>query len=125
MPELLDARDWARRKMIVDDHNANGGHLSYWDHLPTDEGTPPFDHKIIFYINYVRSYSEIKEQAYAADFNRIYETYLEQIHVFILSMYPSDVRDIQLCAVLIYWNMVTTLEAVHYTYIRVRLDPAV
>ncbi len=56
LPKLLDAKDWAGRRAIVDDHNAKGGHLSYWDHLPTDEWTPPFN-------------SEIEEESYAVDFN--------------------------------------------------------
>ncbi len=56
MPELMDSKDWSKRRAIVDDHNAKGRHLSYWDHLPTDEWMPPFD-------------SEVKEKAYAKDFN--------------------------------------------------------
>ncbi len=101
MPELRDLKEWARQRAIVDDHNAHGGHLSYWDHLPTDEWMPPFD-------------SEAKEQAYIADFNRVYETYLEQIRAFIHSVYPPDVRDNQICVALIYWNIVTTLEATFF-----------
>ncbi len=85
----------------MDDHNIHGKHLSYWDHLPTDEWTPPFD-------------SEIKEQEYIADFNQVYETYLGQIHAFIHSVYPPNMRDNQICAALIYWNMVVTLEAAFF-----------
>ncbi len=71
LPELLDSKDWTKRIAIVDDHNAKGGHLSYWDHLPTDEWMPPFD-------------SEAKEQAYAEDFNQIYEQFLGPIlHSFV------------------------------------------
>ncbi len=56
LPELQDDKEWAKWKKIVDDHNMHGGHLSYWDHLPTNEWMLPFDTKI-------------REQAYAADFN--------------------------------------------------------
>ncbi len=94
-------QEWTRWKRIVDVHNAHGGHLSYWDHLPTNEWTPPFD-------------TEIREQVYVTDFNRVYENYLGQIRAFIHSVYPPDVRDIQLCMALIYWNMVTMLEAAFF-----------
>ncbi len=98
---MQDTEEWARQKAIVDDHNARGEHLSYWDHLPTDEWTPPFD-------------SEIKEQAYIMDLNRVYENYLGPIHAFNRTVYPPEVRDVQTCAILIYWNMVMTLEAAFF-----------
>ncbi len=63
LPDMHDVKQWAKRKDIVDDHNVHGESLSYWDHLPTDEWTLPFNY-------------EIKEQAYATDFNQVYETYL-------------------------------------------------
>ncbi len=85
----------------MDDHNARGELLSYWDHLLTNEWTPPFN-------------TELKEQAYAADFNGVYEDYLDQIHAFIRSVYPPEVRDIQICAALIYWHLVMTLEAAFF-----------
>ncbi len=34
--------------------------------------------------------------------------------MFIHSLYPMTMRDIQLCAALIYWNVVTTLEAAYF-----------
>ncbi len=101
MPELHDDREWAKRKQIVDDCNACGERLSYWDHLSTDEWTPTFN-------------TEFKEQAYAADFNRVYENYLEWIRAFIHSIYPPDVRDNQMCTVLIYWHLVVSLEAAFF-----------
>ncbi len=56
MPELLDGQDWIDRRAVVDDCNAKGNRLSYYDHLLTDECMPLFD-------------SETKAQAYAADFD--------------------------------------------------------
>ncbi len=63
LPELHDDKEWAKRKKIVDDHNVHGEYLSYWDHLSTDEWMPMFN-------------TEFKEQAYATDFNQVYEDYL-------------------------------------------------
>ncbi len=74
LPELHDVKEWARRRAVVDDYNAHGGHFSYWDHLLTKEWTPLFD-------------SEIREQAYAADFNGVYEKYSEQFRAFIRRVY--------------------------------------
>ncbi len=70
LPKMHDAKEWAKRRAVVDDYNACGRCFSYWDHLPTREWTPPFD-------------SEIKEQAYVSDFNGVCENYLELIHAFI------------------------------------------
>ncbi len=101
LPELNDDMEWAKRKKIVDDHNAHGGHLSYWDHLLTHEWTPTFN-------------AEFKEQEYVNDFNRIYEDYLGPIRAFIRNIYPTDMRSNQMCAVLIYWHLVETLEAAFF-----------
>ncbi len=101
MPELHDDKEWAKQKKIVDDHNVRGERLSYWDHLSTDEWVPMFD-------------AEFKEQAYVTEFNHVYEAYLERIRVFICSVYPPNVRDNQMCALLIYWHLVTSLEAAFF-----------
>ncbi len=98
---MHDDDEWATRKRIVDRHNAQGGHLGYWDHLSTDEWMPMFS-------------NQFKEQLYKRDFNRVYADYLEQIHTFIHSVYSPDVRANQLCKVLIYWHVVTTLEAAYF-----------
>ncbi len=85
MPELMDDQDWIDRRAIVNAHNSKGEWLSYYYHLSTNEWTPPFD-------------SEMKVQAYAVDFDRIYEEFLGPIHAFFCSVYQSTVRDIQQCA---------------------------
>ncbi len=66
LPELNDDVEWAKRKKIVDKHNAKGGCLSYWDHLPTGEWTPMYN-------------AEFEEWEYVEDFNRVYEDYLGAI----------------------------------------------
>ncbi len=101
---MHDDNEWAKRKSIVDSHNvqnAQSGHLGYWDHLSTDEWMLTFN-------------NQFKEQLYKRDFNHVYADYLEQIRAFIRSVYPLDVRANQLCAVLLYWHIATTLEAAFF-----------
>ncbi len=101
LPKLNDDVEWAKRKKIINNHNAKGGHLSYWDHLPTGEWTLTYNAKF-------------KEQDYVKDFNRVYEDYLGVIRAFIHAVYPTNVRSNQMCAVLIYWHVVETLEAAFF-----------
>ncbi len=56
LPELNDDMEWSKRRKIIDDHNAKGAHLSYWDHLPTRDWTPTYN-------------AEYKEWEYVEDFN--------------------------------------------------------
>ncbi len=65
----------------------------------------------------------MKAQVYAVDFDRIYKEFLGPIYctiystvlgTFFCSVYQSTVRDVQLCAALIYWNVVTTLEVAYF-----------
>ncbi len=97
--ELLDEQDWIDRRAVMNAHNAKGKWLSYYDHLPTNEWMPPFK-------------SEAK--AYIRDFDVLAEMFLGPFCKWLRSVYPPTVQDIQLCAALIFWNVVTTLEATYF-----------
>ncbi len=101
LPELLDEQDWIDRRAVVNAHNAKGKWLYYYDHLPTNEWMPPIE-------------SEVKVQAYIRDFDVEGKKFLGPFCKWIHSVYPPTVWDIQLCAALIFWNVVTTLEAAYF-----------
>ncbi len=42
------------------------------------------------------------------------EQYLKPYRQWLCSMYPPSVQSIQLCAALIFWNIVMTLEATYF-----------
>ncbi len=78
--------------------NMKGAWLSYYDHLPIDEWMPPFD-------------CEAKVMQYINDFDVVAEKFLGPFQQWLCSVHPPIVQSIQLCAALIFWNVVMTLEA--------------
>ncbi len=58
--------------------------------------------------------AKYKEEEYVEDFDRVYEDYLGAIRAFIRAIYPMTVRSNQMCAALIYWHIVETLEAAFF-----------
>ncbi len=57
--------------------------------------------------------SEEKRAKYDEVFEKV-EPYTCQIHCFVLQIYPYTMRSLELCAALIYWNIVPTLEAAYF-----------
>ncbi len=62
---------------------------------------PPFD-------------TEAKAKQYIRDFDVMAEKFLVPYRQWLHSVYPPTVQLIQLCAALIFWNVVTTLEAAYF-----------
>ncbi len=62
---------------------------------------PPFD-------------TEQKVKQYIKDFEVTAEKYLAPYRQWLHSVFPPTVWSIQLCAALIFWNMVTMLEATYF-----------
>ncbi len=101
LPELLENQDWIDRRAVVDAANAKGARLSYYDHLPIDQWMLPFD-------------SDAKAKQYIKHFDVTAERFLGPCRKWLHSVYPPTVQLIQLCAALIFWNVVTTLEAAYF-----------
>ncbi len=101
MPELLEEEDWPVRRAVVDAAYKQGSHLSYYDHLPVDEWMPPFA-------------TEQGKKQYVKDFQGIAEKYLGIYRQWLCSVYPTNTWSIQLCAALLFWNVVRMLEAAYF-----------